>query len=197
MMNRLSASKRRDVRPTLYFAAFCGSAAFATGAQAQEVNFFLNAEVDPFCAATTPLGENIEIDLGILSQTPTGSEVSSSGDVEIIYVCNGPEGFTRTISSLNEGVLVRVGSAGGDGNEIPYFVEATGSEGLDFSRTQFAQPQTRTFSGSTAFLNGVSGTLTVFVNGVLDGGTAGDPTTRTTVFAGQYTDVLTVAVTAN
>ena len=197
MANRLTLWMRRDGKPMLCAAGLCCWAFFPTAAQAQEVNFFLNAEVDAFCVATTPLGENIEIDLGILSQTPTGSEVSSSGDVEIIYVCNGPEGFTRTISSLNEGVLVRVGSTGGDGNEIPYFVEATGSEGLDFSRTQFAQPQTRTYSGSTAFLNGVSGTLTVYVNGVLDGGTAGDPTTRTTVFAGQYTDVLTVAVTAN
>lgn len=170
----------------------------ASPAQAQEVNFFLNAEVDPICEATTALGENIEIDLGILSQTPTGSEVSNDGDLEIVYVCNDADGFTRTITSLNEGVLVRIGSSGGEGNEIPYFLEAQGTDGLSFSRIQLTQPLTRTFGASTTFLNGVAGTLTVFVNGVLDEGSgAGDASARTTVFAGQYTDVLTLTVTAN
>lgn len=174
------------------------SIGLSSGANAQEVNFFLNAEVDSICAATTALGENIEIDLGILSQTPVGAEVSNDGDVEIFYVCNDADGFTRTISSINDGVLVRVGSAGGDGNEIPYFLEAGGTNGLDFSRTQVTQPLTRTFGASTIFLNGVAGTLTVYVNGVLDdGGPSGNAASRTTVFAGQYTDLITLTVTAN
>lgn len=182
----------------------CGLAAFVAGAvglssaaQAQDVTVFLNAEVDSICAATTDLGEDIEIDLGILSQTPTGSEVSNDGDVEIVYVCNDADGFTRTIASLNDGVLVRVGSAGGDGNEIPYFLEAQGTNGLEFSRVQVTQPLTRTFGASSQFLNGVVGNLTVYVNGVLDEGSGPDAASRTTVFAGQYTDVLTLTVTAN
>lgn len=189
----------QSLRFCLMFAASVSAAVgLSTSARAQEVNFFLNAEVESICAATTQLGENIEIDLGILSQTPTGSEVSNDGDVLIIYVCNDADGFTRTITSLNEGVLVRVGSAGGEGNEIPYFLEATGSSGLDFSRIQVTQPLTRTFGASTDFLDGVAGTLTVFVNGVLDdGGTGGAAAPTTTVFAGQYTDVLTITVTAN
>ncbi|MEW4449090.1 hypothetical protein [Qipengyuania sp. JC766] len=193
---RLELAKLESTR--IFASLVLGASTLAASAQAQEVSFVLNAEVDSICEATTDAGENIEIDLGVLSETPTGSEVSNDQDVEIVYVCNDADGFTRTIASLNDGVLVRVGSTGGDGNEIPYFLEAIGSNGLDFSRIQVTQPLTRTFGASTDFLNGVAGTLTVYVNGVLDqGGDSGDPASRTTVFAGQYTDVLTLTVTAN
>ena len=167
-------------------------------AQAQEVNFTLNAEVDPICEANSDRGDNIEIDLGILSQTPTGTEVDSDGVVDITYVCNDPDGFTRTITSLNDGVLVRIGSGGGQGNEIPYFLSSDGGNGLAFSRLQLTAPLTRSFGGSVAFLDGVLGTLTVTVNGVLEQNAGNvNGVDRTTVFAGQYTDVITLAVTAN
>lgn len=165
---------------------------------AQQVTFALTAEVDPICEANTSRGDNIEINLGILSQTPVGTEVQGDEDVEISYICNDPDGFTRTLSSQNNGVLVRTGSDGGTGNEIPYFVEAEGGNGLNFSRLQLNSPLTGTYAGSNDFLNGVLGTLTVTTFGVLEQNVGGiNGADRTTVFAGQYTDVITLSVTAN
>jgi hypothetical protein len=160
----------------------------------REVAIELEAEVQSLCGATNELGSEVQvirIDFGSLSNTPAGVEVDGIDPLSFRYVCNDPDGFTRVLTSQNNGFLVRTGTSGGANNSIPYFVEADGVAGLQLARTQLLSPRANSVAGSSALLEGVTGRLILRVEGVRQG------TNLSTVFAGEYSDTLTLSVTAN
>jgi len=180
-------------------AAASGAAAQNVATQADGTNtrleFRLEATVDQICGAFSDASANTVVDFGDLadidqSQTLPLRIVAA----DVAYICNEPNGFLRTISSQNSGRLVRVGSGGGAGNEIPYRVGGTGGE-LSFALQQLQSPVVSN-AVSPVFLMGAAGPLQLQVPGVRSS-VAQNGIFGTTVFAGSYVDTLTIAVTAN
>lgn len=163
------------------------------------VSFNLEGSVAEICGVAWSNGFTVfDVDFGELSTTPAGTTITIDPQGSIAYVCNVADGFTRTITSANGGKLRRDGSAGGSGNEIPYLIELTGGSGVNtagyVSVSSLTSPQN--FNGSAAFRNGQNSNVSFQVNGVQTGpGPQGS--FSTSVFAGDYTDTLTIAVTAN
>lgn len=109
--------------------------------------------------------------------------VASSGSQDlgrITYRCNSPDGFTRTISSDNAGMLRR-GS-----QSIPYQLSHSGAAGLAFSATSVAAPLITRVPGIGSVVAGEPGFLAV----TLTGSTGG-------LLAGEYQDTITVEIAAN
>lgn len=171
-----------------FFGAVAAAAMLAGAANADSsFTFDITGTIPTICVGNNnSLGpvETVDLMAGVTAQT-MGS---------VTYVCNAPGGFTRTISSANAGKLVRVGSSGGSGNEVPYLLGSGGGSGLSFAGTALTTPKISTLSGSTAFLAGQTASLNVSVASQATTGASGLPTT--TVYAGTYTDTVTVAVTA-
>ncbi|WP_448659884.1 hypothetical protein ACPVPU_05055 [Sphingomonas sp. CJ99] len=170
-----------------------------TGTPVESVSLTLEGDVGPLCVATDASGNPqpvISIDLGSVTNTPVGTQTAAAEVVSLRYVCNAANGFTRVLASQNQGFLVREGSAGGPGNAIPYFVSGDGTAGLQFQSVQLVSPLTTSVGGSQQFLQGAPGNLSVRVAGVLQQAGQGLAPT-TTIFAGNYSDTVTLAVTAN
>jgi hypothetical protein len=104
------------------------------------------------------------------------------------------DGFSRTITSANSGYMTLNGAATTSANRrIRYTVQHGGGSGLAFAETQLTAPRTDNFG---AMLNGHTGSLTFRANGVSQLDASGSGTQVTTVFAGDYSDVLTIAIAA-
>lgn len=108
----------------------------------------------------------------------------------LTYRCNGANGFTRVIASDNNGQLNN--AAGANRGFVPYTVTHGGGSGLAISTpVSLATPFSNTLSSSAAFVNGQTGQL--FLN-------LARPATASNanpLFAGDYTDVIRVSITAN
>jgi spore coat protein U-like protein len=157
----------------------------------------LSADVSSICGAVdfiNPVGLNFND----LAAVDTATPVTRSNNVTII--CNSANGGTVTLSSANSGELRRGGTETGAGRTIPYTV-GTNTVGNGFmiaAGSSLASPIARTFSGSTAIMAGQGVTYNFTTNGVLQSNVSGvNNGERTTVFAGNYTDTVTVSVTAN
>lgn len=117
----------------------------------------------------------------------------------VLYLCNNPAGFTRTITSANSGNLARNGNLTGALNTIPYTVQHGGGNGnLSFAAQQITAPRVNSVgNGDGSFLAGQAGSLTIRVNGVQVPSAANANFNTTSVFAGNYSDVLTVSIINN
>jgi hypothetical protein len=165
-----------------------------------DVSVNLTADVASICSAfregaSPSEDDTFLVNLGTLSDVAMDVETGSIVPIAIRYVCNDPDGFTRVLVSQNGGYLVRVGTAGGTGDAIPYFVEGAGEPGLDPPLTQLSSPSSASVAGSARLLSGVSTSLRVRVQGVRRPADGGGETT--TSFAGDYVDTLTLTLTAN
>jgi len=104
-----------------FFIAGTLMAAASTSAYASPttLTYNLEADVGVVCGVYKSDGPTVTVDFGELANTDTSTWVTKPVG-SATYRCNSPNGFTRTISSANSGVLKRTGSSGGPGNTIPY-----------------------------------------------------------------------------
>lgn len=160
------------------------------------LTYNLDADVGSICGVWNYQGNTIAVPFGDLALVPDTTQVTESGG-SASYRCNSPAGFTRTIHSANGGKLVRTGSGGGAGNEIAYDMSHGGGSGLGFAYQSLAADRTDSLGGSTAFLAGQTGSVNFRTNGVWNQSSNNNNAPGTTVFAGDYTDVVTISVTAH
>ncbi len=182
----------------LLIAAVASTAFIATPALADNtLTYSLDADVGSICGVFRHNGTayvtNVPVNFGELATTSANVPVGAGSAT---YRCNNPNGFTRTISSANSGVLRRDGSAGGAANEIEFRMSHGGGSGLGFATQTLATPKVTNLSGSTAFLAGQTGSVNFEVTGV-QASLGGNQAPGTTVFAGNYTDTVTIAITGN
>ena len=172
---------------------FTASSAYANGSPSQ-LSYELNAEVGSVCGVYNASGTEIEVDFGELSETPTTTSVEQ-GAGSASYACNSPNGFSRSISSANGGYLFRAGTEGGDSNQIAYEMRHGGGHGLAMDWTQLTSSANADFNAGH-FLNGQTGSVSFRVNGVRSSNSNANGAAHTTVFAGEYSDVVTITLTA-
>lgn len=174
---------------------FGAGSAFAQSVPAfgPSVTVSLEAEVGAVCGVQLNAGDglNLEIDFGALTTVSSADQVQIPGG-SATYVCNVPTGFTRTISSQNNGFLYRTGTGGGANNQIPWTMQHGGGSGLSFAALQLTTPRVNNYGGG--FLNGQTGGLTFRASGVAVPSAANASITTTNVFAGDYTDVVTITI---
>lgn len=172
--------------------AAVAAATFTTPALADNtLTYNLDADVGSICGVWKFDGPTVQVNFGELATT-SAEVVQGAGSAT--YRCNNPGGFTRTVSSANSGKLVRDGTTGDALNSIAYTFQHGGGSGLGTAATQLTAPITTTHAGSGAFLAGQTGSVTFRVNGV-QASAGGNNAPGTTVFAGNYTDVVTISVT--
>lgn len=172
---------------------FAGSAA-AQSTPAGQLSYNLSAEVGSVCGAYNSTGTEIDVDFGELSNTATTSTVEQAAG-SASYACNSPNGFTRTFASTNGGYLFRSGTGGGNENQIAYEMQHGGGNGLSMDWTQLTASETSDLSGS-AFLTGQTGAVSFRVYGVRATNAGANGASHTAVFAGDYSDVVTITLTA-
>ena len=159
------------------------------------ITYSLDGDVGSICGVYrhngTAFVTNVPVNFNELSAT--SANVAASGG-SATYRCNSAAGFTRNISSANNGVLRRDGSAGGALNEIAYRMSHGGGSGLSFTAQQLTASKITNLGGSPAFLAGQTGSVNFEVTGV-QAPAGGNQAPGTTVYAGNYTDTVTIAVT--
>ena len=178
-------------------AAIAAATLLAIPASANTLTYNLSASVGSACGVYNAAGTTIPVAFGDLSTTLTTTTLNV-GAGSASYRCNSTAGFTRQITSANAGKLVRTGSTGDANNSIAFTMAHGGGSGLGFAATSLATALSTPFTASAAFLTGQTGGVSFQINGVAtpdNSGINGAP--GTTVFAGDYTDVVTIAVTAN
>lgn len=172
------------------------SAEFIT--EPDDLEIAIEGTVEELCGLTslTSTAGTIEVDFGVLSNTD--SQIRE--DVPFGVVCNSAAGATLSMSSANGGKLLRGGTETGPGNEIAYKVNPDpGSD--SFSTTPGTPPTSLSVTKSyniaagTALREGRPFDVAIFFDGVKGPDFQGAPTT--TVFAGDYSDTITVALVAN
>jgi spore coat protein U-like protein len=172
------------------------AAVAAVPASAQSLTYNLNAQVAPSCGVYNAAGSTIPVDFGELANVSTSSTVDVAAG-EATYRCNSVNGFSRTITSQNNGFLTLDGNTTTDNaRRIRFNMAHTGNAGLAFSAQQLTSPIAASFAGSTAFLAGETGNVSFQAFGV-QGATGGNGSPGTTVYAGNYRDTVTITVTAN
>ena len=170
-----------------------------TAATSNNLVFNLDAEVGSLCGVYYNNVQSVDIDFGDLATRTSSEPVEKT--TTLTYTCNSPAGFSRTISSANAGKLKRVGSTGGSNDLLQYQFRHLGSNSSDIGTrdSTLNTPVITTHSQNSAanYLTGVQADLTFIVPGVrrtYGGYSNGAP--RTSVFAGDYTDTVTFAITA-
>ncbi|GAO80923.1 hypothetical protein [Sphingopyxis sp. C-1] len=129
----------------------------------------------------SPDVRDVTVDLNSTAAQSAGS---------LTYRCNGANGFTRTIASDNAGQLNNV--AGANKGFVPYTITHGGGSGLGIATpVSLATPTTTNLGSSAAFVNGQTGTLSLILAKPASA-SAANP-----LFAGDYTDVIRVSITAN
>ena len=178
-------------------AAASAAPAFAQAvppAPSGNLTYNLTAQVAEVCGAYNFQGDVINIDFGQLAMVLPTARVTPAGQGSITYRCNVPAGFTRTITSQNNGFLTRNGVATTDNlRRIRYTFQSGGGSGLSVAETQLTAPVVTDLNGSGSFLAGQTGGVTFRANGVM-GAIGGNESPGTTVFAGNYSDTVTVTI---
>jgi hypothetical protein len=160
--------------------ATVASAVFATPALAQSsTNVVIQGSV-PLSCTVVANPSIVNPELINLCDTATDQSLGS-----LTYACNNAGGFTRTVSSANQGVLKRAGGGATEGT-IAYQVSHTGGSGIDMPLSSLSSNHVESMAGSTAFVNGQTGSVKVRV------GNASGP-----LFAGNYGDTITIAIAPN
>lgn len=170
----------------------------AASAELLESDLTINIEgqVELICGLTSLGGDTVEVDFGTLSDT-TGQ---IREDVPFGVVCNSADGATLGISSMNGGKLLRGGTEMGDGNEIAYSVNPDpGSDAFSTTPgtppTSLANDKSYTINPDNRLREGREFGIAVYFDGVKGPDFQGAPTT--TVYAGDYSDTITVSLSAN
>ncbi len=175
-------------------AASAASAQAPTFSDTLRVN--LAADVAVRCDARLDAGNGtaLSIDFDTLSSTDSQAQVTRENGT-VSYICNDVDGFSRTISSANGGYLTFNGVATTAANRrIRYTVEGGGAGlGLAFAQVQLTAPLV---TNHGAILNSQLHLLTFRANGVSQLDPGGSGSQVTTVFAGDYSDVMTIAIAA-
>jgi len=175
--------------------AIAGAASAEFIVEPDSLTINIQGEVDEICGLTAT-GATVDVDFGVLSDT-TG-EIRE--DVPFGIVCNSAEGATLGISSQNGGKLLRDGTETGAGNEIAYRVNPDpGGDAFSMANgtppTSLANDKSYVINADNRLREGRAFDIAVFFNGVKGPDFQGAPTT--TVFAGDYSDTITVSLTAN
>lgn len=145
--------------------------AYGKSANASSFNFVIQGDIPGVCEVVNiSVNATTTLDLGITTEQLLG---------ELDYTCSVNSGFTREIRSFNGGNLVS------GGQQIAYQVSHTGKKGLAFTATQLTSPLIQSFGGG-GFNNGESGNISVTV-----------PFVANDLFAGTYSDTITIVMTAN
>ena len=175
--------------------AILASGLVAMPAAANTLTYNVQADVGSVCGVYKFDGPTVTVDFDTLSATPTSTQVTEAAG-SATYRCNSTAGFTRTVSSANGGYLTLNGATTTDNlRRIPFTMSHGGGSGLGFAATQLTAPITSNFGGSAAFLAGQTGSVNFQTNGV-QAAVGGNDAPGTTVFAGDYSDVVTITVTA-
>ncbi len=178
----------------LAFAA--GAVSAPCAATAQTTVFALNAQIAPVCGVYNAGGRTIDVNFGSLANVATTASVSV-GAGSATYRCTTRVGFTRTITSQNNGWLTLEGNATTDPvRRIRFDMSHGGGNGLSFAMRQITAPLSRNFPGSTVWLAGQTGAVTFQAFGVR-AAPVGPGVPGTTVLAGNYRDTVTITLTAN
>jgi len=153
-------------------AIFIFSVSSAKIVQAGNIDFDLKGKVKNYCHA---------YNLSIADVETINLNTSANQKLGLIYYkCKNPNGFTRTITSQNNGQL-KNGAQG-----IDYLVSHTGWPYIDFGPTQLTTPKVTSVPGSWWFCLGVLGKMKVSI-----------PSLPNDLMAGTYSDTITVAVAGN
>lgn len=177
--------------------AAAAAALSAVPASAQTLTYGLNAQVASVCGVYKSDGPTVTVNFGQLATTPAGTAVAATGVGSATYRCNSTAGFAREIRSINNGFLTLNGTATTDDTRrIRFDMSHGGGSGLGFAFQQLTAPVLTTLGGSTAFLNGQTGSIGFQTFGV-QAAPGGNNAPGTTVFAGAYQDTVTITVTAN
>jgi spore coat protein U-like protein len=148
---------------------------FATPALAQtqggEISFDIQGTIADACTV-----QNLSVDS--VSNLTLNNIVQALGTV--LYVCNDPDGFTRTISSANGGSL------NDNLNEIPYTLYHSSSDDIveiEFENVSLGAERVDLVPSSAPVLAGTTGVISAKASAL------GFP-------AGVYTDTVTITVVA-
>ncbi|MFM7350404.1 MAG: hypothetical protein ACKO01_13130 [Erythrobacter sp.] len=166
-------------------------------AVAQTLTYNVNAQVTQRCGAYNTEGQVVPVDFGALANTlPAQFVQRDAGD--ITYRCNVAAGFTRTVTSQNNGWLTLAGQpTTSNTRRIRFTMQHQGANG--FGYVQLTTPRVRSLvdaPGSRRYLNGQTAVIRFRAYGVRGAAAAVGPT-GTTVFAGNYRDTVTLSITAN
>lgn len=191
---------------SLFVLALASTALVAAPAYAQSnvsssntLTYTLNADVGTICGVYNTGGQAVTINLGDLAELTFSQKATASS--EAVYRCNSTGGFSREIKSANGGTLVRQGTDTLAANAISYRFSHGGGSDLEIARGRptplGSTPISTTHAGSQAYLTGVVAPIGFEVSGVfnLRGGFA-DGAPGTSVFAGDYSDTVTISVVA-
>lgn len=154
----------------------------------------INGEVEEICGITAA-SSSLLIEFDDLADT----DGSLKYPFEFGVVCNSAGGATLSATSANNGYLLRNGTETGPGNEIFYKLNVDRStDSLPYTTgtppKALTSPQTYTIPGSTALREGAEVGGQFELNGVKGPDFQGAPTT--TVYAGVYSDTVTISLSA-
>jgi len=155
-----------------------------------QITFNLLGTVGTVCGVFGDTPNNVNVGFGDLGTALTTDWIVAPSE-NVHYICNGAAGFDRDITSDNSGVLVH---QGGSGNTVVYEMthsNAAAVTGLGFGYTQLTSAMNDNFDSSD-FSSMVDETVTFRARGVVNVA-SGQPV----VAAGDYADVVTVAITSN
>lgn len=177
--------------------SIAGGALCASGAAVGQATVYnINAQVSPTCGVYSATGPVIPVNFGSLSDVaPTVTVSVPAGNAT--YRCTSRAGFTRTITSQNNGWLTLGGTPTTDvTRRIRFDMEHGGGNGLAFAMRQLTAPLSRNFPSTPVWLSGQTGSVTFRAYGVRATPTAnGAP--GTTVRAGTYRDTVTITILSN
>jgi spore coat protein U-like protein len=183
------------LRPSLLLAASIAALA-AAPVGAQNVTYDVNAQITPVCGVYSSAGTVIDVNFGSLADVATSSTVSV-GAGSATYRCNTRTGFTRTITSQNNGWLTLEGNPTTEANRrIRFNMQHGGGSGMGFPTQQLTAPLSRSFPGNPTWLLGQTGGVTFHAFGVR-AAPSSNGLSGTTVLSGNYRDTVTITVTAN
>ena len=174
-----------------------GFAAFAAmPLSAQSLTYEMNAQVAPVCGVYNSAGTVINVDFGSLFSVDPSTTVNAAAG-SATYRCNSRAGFTRTVTSQNNGWLTLDGNATTENTRrIRFNMAHGGGSGLGFAARQLTAPVNNSFPGNGTWLAGQTGGVSFQAFGVR-GAPAANGVPGTTVLAGNYRDTVTITVTAN
>lgn len=154
----------------------------------------LSGSVEEICGITAA-SSSLEVEFGELA----GTDQDVNRSVNFGVVCNSAGGATLGMASANNGYLLREGTETGPGNEITYKVNLDpGSDAFSYSPgtppLNLQTDRSFTIPGSSDLREGREVGATITLAGVKGPDFQGAPTT--TVFAGDYSDTVTISLTA-
>lgn len=163
---------------------------------AQSLTYEMNAQVAPVCGVYSSSGTVIDVNFGSLATVASDATVNAAAG-SATYRCNSVTGFTRTITSQNNGWLTLNGNpTTEDSRRIRFNMTHGGGSGLSFPARQLTVPFSRSYPGNSTWLVGQTGGVSFQASGVR-GAPAANGVPGTTVLAGNYRDTVAITLTAN